>query len=89
MYLLSIFKGTCFPSREGSHILVNESSTCSSLSFITLKLVPSILQRNRPLHLQVSYYLKIIPKYHVILQIKLGLIAIVIVDKNMFVSRKL
>ena len=41
--LLSIFNGTNLPSSEGSHILVNEISTCSSFSTITLKLVPLIL----------------------------------------------
>jgi len=43
MYLLSILRGDCFPVRDGFHVLVNEISTCSSVSIITLKLVPTTL----------------------------------------------
>ena len=46
-YLLSIFNGTGLPLSEGSHILVNDSSTFSSFSTTTVKFVPSILQSNQ------------------------------------------
>lgn len=42
-YLLSMFRGTSLPLREGSHGLENETSTWFSFSTITLKLVALIL----------------------------------------------
>ena len=42
-YLLSMFKGTCLPLREGSHCLVKDTSTWSSFSIITSNFAPFIL----------------------------------------------
>lgn len=41
VHLLSIFRGS--PDSEGLHVLTNESSTWSSSSRITKRLVPAIL----------------------------------------------
>ena len=51
MDLLSMLNGAWSPWSEGSHILVKESSTCSSVSTTTLKVVPSILHNNQIIRL--------------------------------------
>lgn len=55
--LLSMFKGASFPWREGSHGLENDTSTCSSVSTTTLKVVALILPQRQFLSLCQHRYI--------------------------------
>jgi hypothetical protein len=55
-HLLSMFKGTALPSREGSQFLVKETSAWFSSWYMMRNSVPLILHKNVPVQIQLGFF---------------------------------
>ena len=55
-HLLSMFKGTAFPSREGSQFLVKDTSAWFSSWYMMRNSVPLILHENAPFQIHLGFF---------------------------------